>query len=108
MEHRTSTLAIVTRGDVLLHEMIPAFLFAQREVSAHNAAPWCREVERLAVGLGLGIVHAAPVKARRIYGRVVKAPQDGYLTQNALARFPHSLRDNAYYHGSKGRIRIWI
>jgi len=92
--------------DVLLHEMIHAFLNARGEVSEHNADPWCREVERLAAALGLESIRAEPVKARRINGRVVKCARDGYLTRKQLGSFPHSVRPAGYYEGSNGKMRI--
>lgn len=92
--------------DVLLHEMIHAYLFARSEEPDHNGQPWCREVMRLAPSLGLGEVRAAPVVPRRVDGRVVRRALDGHLDRHQLAHFPHSIRPNDFYRADRGRMPI--
>jgi hypothetical protein len=85
--------------DVLLHEMIHAQLRLDGQDGQHNGQPWCDAITRLSPAvLGHGIL-AAPVKARRVDGKVVKAPRDGYLPQAALASWPGSLRPDGWDRG---------
>jgi hypothetical protein len=78
--------------DVITHEMVHARLMLDGRDPKHNGEPWCREITRLSPVVLRREIRAAPVKARRIDGRVVKAPRDGYLPRAVLARWPHSLR----------------
>lgn len=94
--------------DVLLHEMIHVLLFGRQLAASHNAQPWCDEIVRLAPELGLQPIKAAPVKARRVDGKVVKAPLDGHLSQGELALFPHPLRPRRYYAASNGKMPVPI
>lgn len=98
--------------DVLLHEMIHALLFARGitsdDESHHNTEPWCAEVVRLAPLLELGEVRAAPVKPRRIDGKVVRQPLDGHLDRDAIAHFPQTLRPRSFYEADRGRIHVHI
>jgi hypothetical protein len=92
--------------DVLLHEMLHAYLGARRENPKHNAAPWCREIERLAIELGIGPVRAQPVKPRRVDGKLMRRALPGHLTQDQLSRFPYSLRPPGYNEAANGKQRI--
>jgi hypothetical protein len=78
--------------DVLLHEMLHAHLALTGAESKHNAVPWCEAIVRLSPAVLGHDIQAAPVKARRIDGKVVKAPRDGHLPQGVLARWPGALR----------------
>lgn len=97
--------------DVLLHEMMHALLFARgidntTDGGGHNIPAWCEQVERLAPRLGLGTVRAAPVKPRRVDGKVVRLARDGHLSRDALARFPHSLREPAWHRANRQRMPV--
>jgi hypothetical protein len=58
----------------------------------------------------LGIqINAAPVKPRRINGKVTRREESGCLSQGDLARWPHSVRPSAdaYYRaGAQLRVRL--
>ena len=62
---------------------------------------------RITPQLGLAPVKAAPVKPRRVNGKVMRLPLDGHLSRIELASWPHPLRPVGYYT-SEGRIRVPI
>lgn len=96
--------------DVLLHEMIHA-LFRARGIPSsgaqgeHNTKHWCEEITRLSILLGLGEIKAQRITPRRGIGRAAKP---GYLTQQQLAMWPHSLRPEGYYEAKNQKIRVPI
>jgi hypothetical protein len=95
-------------ADVLLHEMVHVALFeADVEAPHHNTVEWCAEIMRITPQLGLPPIKAAPVKPRRVNGKVMRLPLDGHLPRIALAGWPHSLRPVGYYT-REGRIRVAI
>jgi hypothetical protein len=77
----------------------------------HNAQPWCDEIMRITVQLGLDPIKAAPVKPRRVQidgkSKVVRKPLDGHLSRIEIASWPHSLRPAGYYT-HEGRIYVPI
>jgi hypothetical protein len=98
-------------ADVLLHEMVHAWLFQHGgdgcEDGGHNTAEWCAEIVRITPALGLPAIKAAPVKTRRIDGKVERRELDGHLSRSDIAHWPHSLRLPGYY-GTEGRVRVPI
>jgi hypothetical protein len=101
--------------DVLRHEMVHAAL-RDRGVPGngaegdHNTQPWCEEIMRITIQLGLPAILAAPVKPRRVNGRVRRQPLDGHLTRDQMARWPHTIRPDGYYarDADAERIRVRI
>jgi hypothetical protein len=103
----------LTVSDTLIHEMLHAFLMLRGENSDHNAAPWCRMIAEMSPVLGGREIQAEPVGTMRVPNpdrdtdptaprtRVVRRPKPGYLTQDQLARWPHSVRPEGYYDGQK-------
>lgn len=87
-------------SDVLLHEMmhqrIHQLSLATAGYSSHNCQAWCDEVNRIAGLMGLD-VRARVVKQRRVDGKVKWMPEDGCLTRDQLAGFPHRVRSADYY-----------
>ena len=91
-------------SDTLIHEMLHAFLMLRGENPAHNAAPWCRMITELTPGLAAREIKAEPVGTMRVPNpdrdtdpkapktKVVRRPKPGCLTQDQLARWPHSIR----------------
>jgi hypothetical protein len=78
--------------DMIIHEMLHAFLMSEGREHKHNTKPWCEMIEKLSPAvLGLEI-HARPVNTRSIGGVRKKAPLDGHLEQHQLASWPGSLR----------------
>jgi hypothetical protein len=99
-------------ADVLLHEMVHVTLIARgvdRDdvEGCHNIPEWCEEIMRITPQLGLDPVKAAPVKPRRVNGKVMRKPLDDHLTRDEIAHWPHSLRPAGYYT-TEGRIRVPI
>jgi hypothetical protein len=97
--------------DVLLHEMVHALLIDRGfhrddEEGSHNIPAWCHQVERLAPLLGLGTVLAAPVKPRRIDGKVTRLALPGHLDRGTISGFPHTLRPRSWYEANRDRMRI--
>jgi hypothetical protein len=93
--------------DTLLHEMIHAALIQRGDDSGHNGWPWCNEIMRITTELGLKPIKAAPVKPRRIDGKVVRLPLDGHLSRDEISRWPHTLRRAGYYT-LEGRMYVPI
>lgn len=92
--------------DTLLHEMVHVTLFARGIASKaphHNTQEWCDEIMRITRQLGLAPIKAAPVKPRRVDGKVVREPLDGHLSRVEIATWPDRLRPAGYYT-SEGRI----
>jgi hypothetical protein len=88
--------------DVLLHEMIHQHLYQHhgseyKKQDSHNGELWCNEVNRLSAELGLNCKPAAPVKPRRIDGKVTRKELDGHLTRKQIATWPHSVKPNSAY-----------
>lgn len=52
-------------------------------------------------------INAAPVKPRRIDGRVVRKPLDGFISQDALAHWPYSLRPSDWQPGEPIRVETY-
>jgi hypothetical protein len=99
-------------ADVLLHEMIHVALFAHdipntKEAPHHNAEEWCAEIVRITPQLGLPAVTAAPVKPRRVDGKVVRQALEGHLSRDDVAHWPHSIRPAGFYD-REGRITVPI
>lgn len=103
----------LTVSDVLIHEMVHAFLMLRGEEPGHNFKPWCQMITELTPELtGTGIL-AEPVGLTRIPNPArdtdPKAPKtkparrarDGYLTQGQLSAWPHSIRPAGYYDGQQ-------
>ena len=74
--------------DALLHEMIHVRLILAGESPDHNAAPWCAEITRLSPAVLGHPILAAPVKPRRVDGKVVRKPLDGHLPLGLIAHWP--------------------
>lgn len=81
--------------DVLLHEMVHAWLAINDRNPKHNFRPWCEEIERITLLLGLPAIQAAPVNPTRIDGRPVRVSRSGFLTRRQIAGWPHSIRATA-------------
>jgi hypothetical protein len=58
----------------------------------HNTEPWCEQITRITPQLGLTAIQAAPVRPRRIDGKVTRRALDGHLSREDIAHWPHSLR----------------
>ena len=60
---------------------------------------WCEEINRLAplLGIDTGGLTAAPVRQRRVDGRVSWKPRPGFMSRKMISGFPHSLRAKEYY-----------
>lgn len=91
-------------ADVLLHEMVHAWLFQRGYTyepddpnGAHNNDQWCAEIVRITPALGLPVIKAVPVKPRRVDGAVVRRPLDDHLDRDAISRWPHTIRPAGYY-----------
>jgi hypothetical protein len=93
--------------DVLLHEMVHVRLDDRGVNSDHNAQPWCDEIMRITPQLDLEPVKAAPVKPRRVNGKVKRLPLDGHLSRDEISSWPHSIRPASYYT-REGRIHVPI
>jgi hypothetical protein len=81
--------------DVLVHEMVHVKLILAGADSSHNAEPWCREIMRLSPRVLGHPIQAAPVKTRwnpETKRSMRGTPQPGWLSRQALARWPHSCR----------------
>jgi hypothetical protein len=63
---------------------------------------------RITPQLGLPPIKAAPVKTRRIDGKVTRQPLDGHLSRGDIARWPYSLRPAGYYDSTDTRIHVPI
>jgi hypothetical protein len=97
--------------DVLLHEMIHVALFEKgvdhnHDEGHHNTDEWCAEIMRITPRLGLPPIKAAPVKPRRVNGKVRRLQLDGHLSRDDIARWPHSIRPAAYYANGNDRIAV--
>jgi hypothetical protein len=95
-----------TASDVLLHEMIHQALYQRGDDSEHNGRPWCDEIERLSPIVLGRTVKAEPVNPRRITlpdrtSKVVRRARKGFLSRDAIAHWPHSLRPKRYSHGGE-------
>jgi hypothetical protein len=95
-------------SDVLLHEMVHVLLNDRGVNSEHNSDEWCAEITRITPALDLPEIKAAPVKPRRVNGKVVRRPLDGHLPRDAIASWPHSIRPGVYYGRDTERIRVPI
>ena len=82
---------LVSDRGVLLHEMVHAHLVERGENSAHEGAPWCREITRLSTALGRPDVVAEPQKVQRVNGKVARVTPDGVILRAAAAGWPHSV-----------------
>jgi hypothetical protein len=103
----TRELGAAYAADTPLHEMVHLLLFERIGEHEHNAQPWCDEIMHITPQLGLEPVKAAPVKPRRIDGKVVRKELDGHLSRDAISRWPHPLRPAGYYT-HKGRMHVPI
>jgi hypothetical protein len=87
-------------SDVLLHEMmhqrIHQLSLSTRGYSSHNNEAWVNEVNRIAGLMGLE-VEARVVRQRRVDGKVKWAPEEGCLSREELAGFPHSVVGEEFY-----------
>jgi hypothetical protein len=97
---------------VLLHEMIHVLLSGrkiERDDSGghHNTPEWSAEITRITPQLGLPEIQAAPVKPRRVNGKVMRMPLDGHLGRDDIAHWPHSIAPAGYYT-TAGRIHVPI
>ncbi len=114
-------LGTLFASDTLLHEMIHAVLrdagVKQTRAGDHNTAPWCEHIVRITPQLGLPAIKAQPVLPRRVPDptpdhprrtKVIRKALDGYLTQDDLAHWPHSIRPDGYYVADVDRIRVPI
>jgi hypothetical protein len=105
-------LGAAQAADTLLHEMVHVALFAagvdntQREPH-HNTVEWCEQIMRITTELGLDPVKAAPIKPRRVDGKVARQELPGHLTRAQLASWPACLRPAGYYN-REGRIHVPI
>ena len=90
-------------SDVLLHEMmhqrIHQLSLPTKGYSSHNCQAWCDEVNRISGLMGLD-VEARVVRQRRIKGKVQWAPEEGCLSREELAGFPHSVRTEEFYQAA--------
>jgi len=103
----------LTVSDVLIHEMLHAFLILRGESPDHNAAPWCRMITELSPALVGREISAEPVGTMRVPNpdragdpkapktKVVRQPKPGCLGQDQLATWPHSVRPEGYYQGQR-------
>ena len=99
----------LTVSDVLLHEMLHAFLMLRGEAADHNAPPWCRMITELTPDLTGDEIKAEPVGTMRVPNparetdpqapktKVVRRAKPGHLTQQQIASWPHSVRPEGYY-----------
>jgi len=89
----TSPYNAVLRPDrgVLLHEMIHAALAERGESSAHEDAPWCREITRISALLGRPEIHAEPEKVKRVNGKCTRVTPPGSISRDDAAHWPHSI-----------------
>ncbi len=107
-------------ADVLVHEMVHAWLFQQgiQSDESHNCQPWCEQITRISPRLGLGQIRVEPVRPRRVANParetdptaaktiVVRKERDGFLSQRQLAYWPHSCRDPRWYGDRNERIYV--
>jgi hypothetical protein len=112
MTRGVEVLGAAHAADVLLHEMVHVALFAagvehREDDSHHNTPEWCEQITRITPQLHLEPIKAAPVKPRRVNGKVVRRPLDGHLARAVIARWPHTLRPAGYYTRD-GRIDVSI
>lgn len=105
-----AVLGVRYASDVLLHEMVHVRLLGvpHGPDGPHNTEAWCEEIMRITPLLGLARVTAEPVKPRRINGKVTRAARDGYLSRDAIARWPHTLRSPSYYVADNRKIYVPI
>ncbi|HEX9175093.1 hypothetical protein [Mycobacterium sp.] len=95
-----------------MHEMVHVALFA-RDIGNfdgqrhHNTDVWCEEIIRITPQLGLPPIKAAPVKPRRIDGKVARRALEGHISRDDMAHWPHSLRPAGFYN-REGRIHVPI
>ena len=97
---------------VLLHEMVHVALFDAgientKDKPHHNTQEWCDQIMRISTRLGLNPIKAAPVNPRRVDGKVVRLAQDGFLSRDDLAHWPHTLMPADYYNRG-GRMPVPI
>jgi hypothetical protein len=88
--------------DVLLHVMLHQAnmqIQMKDDRESHNCQSWCEEINRLVPLLGIntrGLI-AAPVRQRRVDGKVTWKPRPGFMSRKEISGFPHSLRPKEYY-----------
>jgi len=75
---------------ILIHEMLHAKLSWMKLVSAHNKNPWCEEIVRISALLGREI-NAAPIRQKRINGKVTWFTPPEVMTRTEIAGWPHSV-----------------
>lgn len=77
---------------VLLHEMIHQYLFITSRYAKHNGQPWCDEIMRIGLELGIKPFKASPSKVIKVRGddgkRVSKRVAGGTITMEMISRFP--------------------
>ena len=66
-----------------------------------------REIIRITPQLGLPPIKAAPVKPRRIDGKVARRALEGHISRDDMAHWPRSLRPAGFYN-REGRIHVPI
>jgi hypothetical protein len=108
----SSQLGTRHAADVLLHEMVHVELFSRGigndgQQRHHNTAEWCEQIVRITPQLGLDPIEAAPVKPRRIDGKVMRRQLDGHLSRDEIAHWPWSVRRRGFYTPD-GRIPVPI
>lgn len=107
--------AIFNRGgkrmvsDVLVHEMVHAALMLAGQSPDHNDDPWCQRITALSPKLLGQEITARPVRPKRYPNPareqnpkapktvVRRCPEEGALSQQQLATWPHSVRPAGYY-----------
>jgi hypothetical protein len=75
-------------SDTILHEMIHVKLMLEGRDPSHNGEGWCEEVMRLSPAVLGRAVKAAPVKPRRVDGKVTRHVPEGFLGRDELAGWP--------------------
>ena len=99
--------------DVLVHEMVHAWLILRGENPKHNDDPWCKTIGELSLAVLGHEINARPVRPRRVPNPdreadpkapktiVVRRPEPGAMSQGDLARWPTPQRPDGFYQGDE-------
>ena len=78
---------------VLLHEMLHQYLWTIGKTAGHDHEPWCTEIMRIGVELGMKPFTAEVSKVRKVRdgagNRKSKRQRGGDLSGEQIATFPH-------------------